>query len=99
MSAYDERLAELRELARQALDAVADVGGRQNQPYGAAVDRLERVLGYGVAALDTTDGDLLSDSVRDELTSQLTAFDQWDEDHQTRNQAIAEGAEEWADAL
>ena len=99
MSVYDDRLETLRELARQALDAVVDVGSRDNQPYGQAVNRLERVVGYAIAALDVTEGDLIAEALRNELTAHLSGFNQWGEDHQARAQAIAANAEPWADAL
>jgi hypothetical protein len=99
MSDYDDRLATLQDLARQALDAVVDVGGRESMPSGHAVERLERVLGYAVAALDTTEGDLLAESVRNELNTQFNQFNQWGDEHQLRAQGIAANAEPWADAL
>lgn len=99
MSAYDDRLGTLRDLARQALDAVVDVGGRENQPYGAAVNRLERVLGYAVAVLDATEGDLLGAPVSDSLTAQFNQFLQFPDDPQTNAQTIATNADPWADSL
>ena len=68
-------------------------------PSGEAVDRLEHVLGYAVAALDATDADLLAESVRNNLTNQLSQFNQWGDDHQARAQGIVASAEPWTDAL
>lgn len=99
MSGYDDRLETVRDLARRALDAVVDVAGRESMPSGEAVDRLEHVLGYAVAALDATDADLLAESVRNNLTNQLSQFNQWGDDHQARAQGIVASAEPWTDAL
>ena len=99
MSAYDERLDALRDLARSALDAVVDVGGRESMPSGQAVDRLERVLGYAAAVLDATEGDLLAAPVWDNLTAQFNQFLQFPDDPQTNAQTIATNAEPWADSL
>lgn len=99
MSVYDDRLETLKAQARQVLDAVVDIGGRESMPAGQAVDRLERVLGYAVAVLDATQGDLLSQPVRDNLTNQLNQFNQWGDDVQARAQGIVANAEPWADAI
>src|SRR2546421_12068305 len=71
MSAYDDRLDALQELARQALDAVGGLSVQVRDQSPVEVARLERVLGYAVVALDATDSDLLSETVRTDLTNYL----------------------------